>query len=126
MNMKLLKKLHLLQILLLFNLILGSSIHHQNHRKYCGNITTQPPFLTSNSSIPSLLRISVNIPSHVPEFCKGCEKPNGSCGAGLNCLCHPKECTDKVISKVGSIKSTGNVFFSFLSFIGTIAFLMHA
>jgi hypothetical protein len=91
--MKLLKKLHLLQILLLFNLILCSSIHHQNHRKYCGNITTQPPFLTSNSSIPSLLRISVNIPSHVPEFCKGCEKPNGSCGAGLNCLCHPKECS---------------------------------
>ncbi|WJX50099.1 hypothetical protein P8452_36448 [Trifolium repens] len=91
--MKLLKKLHLLQILLLFNLILCSSIHHQNHKNYC-------------------------------EFCKGCEKPNGSCGAGLNCLCHPKECTDKVISKVGSVKSTGNVFFSFLSFIVMPPFLM--
>ncbi|XP_045833615.1 uncharacterized protein LOC123924703 [Trifolium pratense] len=126
MNMKLLKKLHLLQFLLLFNLILGSSIHHHNHTKYYGNITTQPPFLTSNSSIPSLVRISVNIPNHVPEICKGCEKPNGSCGAGLNCLCHPKECKDKVISKVRSIKSTGNVFFSLLSLIGTIAFLMDA
>nr|KYP68650.1 hypothetical protein KK1_022289 [Cajanus cajan] len=70
-------------------------------------------------------RISVDIP-RVPEICQGCEKPNGNCGAGLNCLCHPKECKDKVISK-GGIKSTASVFFSVLSFIGsvTVAFLMH-
>jgi len=37
-------------------------------------------------------RLSVDIP-RVPEICQGCEKPNGSCGAGLNCLCHPKECS---------------------------------
>ena len=37
-------------------------------------------------------RISVDIP-RVPEICQGCEKPNGTCGAGLNCLCHPKECS---------------------------------
>ncbi|CAK8576326.1 unnamed protein product [Lathyrus sativus] len=122
MNMKPLKKIHLLQFLLLLNVILGSSIPHHNHT----NIKTQPPFLTSNSSIHSLLRISVNIPNHVPEICKGCQEPNGSCNAGLNCLCHPKECKDKVISKVGSIKSTGCVSFSLISFIGTIAFLMYA
>ncbi|RDY11718.1 hypothetical protein CR513_03576, partial [Mucuna pruriens] len=51
-------------------------------------------------------RISVDIP-RVPEICQGCEKPNGNCGAGLNCLCHPRECKDKVISKAG-IKSTGS------------------
>ncbi|CAJ1979177.1 unnamed protein product [Sphenostylis stenocarpa] len=61
-------------------------------------------------------RLSVDIP-RVPEICQGCEKPNGSCGAGLNCLCHPKECKDKVISKAG-IKSTGSVFsLCFLSLV---------
>ncbi|XP_047172880.1 uncharacterized protein LOC124840799 [Vigna umbellata] len=64
-------------------------------------------------------RISVDIP-RVPEICQGCEKPNGSCGAGLNCLCHPKECKDKVISKA-VIKSTGSVFFSLLCFIGSVS-----
>lgn len=70
-------------------------------------------------------RLSVDIP-RVPEICQGCEKPNGSCGAGLNCLCHPKECKDKVISKAG-IKSTGSIFFSMLSFICSVivAFFMH-
>ncbi|ESW04390.1 hypothetical protein PHAVU_011G091200 [Phaseolus vulgaris] len=69
-------------------------------------------------------RISVDIP-RVPEICQGCEKPNGTCGAGLNCLCHPKECKDKVISKAVQ-KSTGSVFLSLLSFIGsvTVAFFM--
>nr|XP_004506142.1 uncharacterized protein LOC101506551 [Cicer arietinum] len=145
MNMKPHNKLYLLQFLLLFNFILGSSIHQHNHTNYFGNISTQPPFLASNSSISENLncshyscvhrrnssndgiRISVNIPNHVPDICKGCEKPNGKCGAGLKCLCHPKECKDKVISKVGSIKSTCSEFFSLLSFFGTMAFLiMHA
>jgi len=93
MNMKPIKKLHLIQFLLLFNLILGSSTPHHNHTKYCGNIKTQPPFLTSNSSISSQLRITVNVPTHAPEFCKGCENPNGNCNAGLKCLCHLKECS---------------------------------
>ncbi|KAL2328496.1 hypothetical protein Fmac_021923 [Flemingia macrophylla] len=70
-------------------------------------------------------RISVDIP-RVPEICQGCEKPNGNCSAGLNCICHPKECKDKVISKAG-IKSADSGFVSLLSFIGlvTIAFFMH-
>ncbi|KAK7262200.1 hypothetical protein RJT34_29763 [Clitoria ternatea] len=64
-------------------------------------------------------RLSVDIP-HVPEICQGCEKPiNGNCGAGLNCLCHPKECKDKVISKAWSIKSTSCVFLSLLFFISS-------
>ncbi|AES88315.1 transmembrane protein, putative [Medicago truncatula] len=89
--MKLLKKLYHVQFLLLFNLISGSStLHH--HTNNCGNIKTQPPFLTSNSSISSQIRITVNVPTHVPEFCEGCENPNGNCNAGLKCLCHLKEC----------------------------------
>lgn len=93
MNMKPLKKLHLIQFLLLFNLILGSSTPHHNHTNNCENIKTQPPFLTSNSSVSSQLRITFNVPTHAPEFCKGCENPNGNCNAGLKCLCHPKECS---------------------------------
>ena len=38
-------------------------------------------------------RITFDIPAHVPDICKGCEKPNGTCGGGLNCLCHAKECS---------------------------------
>lgn len=38
-------------------------------------------------------RISFDIPDHVPDLCKECEKPNGNCGAGLKCLCHANECS---------------------------------
>lgn len=38
-------------------------------------------------------RISFDIPDHVPNICNECEKPTGNCGAGLRCLCHPKECS---------------------------------
>ncbi|XP_057455992.1 uncharacterized protein LOC130747155 isoform X2 [Lotus japonicus] len=69
------------------------------------------------------MRITFDIPAS--DICKGCENSNGSCGAGLKCLCHPKEC-NKVISKTGSIKLTGGVFYSLLfSFIGSAALFMH-
>lgn len=38
-------------------------------------------------------RISLDIPDHVPNICDECQKPNGNCGAGLRCICHPKECS---------------------------------
>ncbi|KAB1215933.1 hypothetical protein CJ030_MR4G028707 [Morella rubra] len=38
-------------------------------------------------------RISFDIPDHVPNPCNECEKPNGNCGAGLRCICHPKDCS---------------------------------
>ncbi|KAF5727513.1 hypothetical protein HS088_TW22G01206 [Tripterygium wilfordii] len=52
-------------------------------------------------------RISFDIPDHTPEICKDCDKPNGNCGIGLRCICHPKECRDKVISIGGSINPFG-------------------
>lgn len=70
-------------------------------------------------------RISIDIPNHVPDLCKDCKRPNGSCGAGLKCLCHAKECTDKVISKARTIESTGSVFFSLLSIISSVGFFIH-
>ncbi|KDP34382.1 hypothetical protein JCGZ_11265 [Jatropha curcas] len=63
-------------------------------------------------------RISFDIPDHVPDICNECQKPNGNCGVGLRCICHPKECKDKVISIAGSVKQFGNnVLISVLSFI---------
>ncbi|XP_021661790.2 uncharacterized protein LOC110650936 isoform X2 [Hevea brasiliensis] len=38
-------------------------------------------------------RISFDIPNHAPVICNECEKPNGNCGVGLRCICHPKECS---------------------------------
>lgn len=38
-------------------------------------------------------RISFDIPDHVPNPCDECEKPNGNCGVGLRCICHPNECS---------------------------------
>jgi hypothetical protein len=38
-------------------------------------------------------RISFDVPDHVPNPCDECEKPNGNCGVGLRCMCHPKECS---------------------------------
>ncbi|XP_062083679.1 uncharacterized protein LOC133790157 [Humulus lupulus] len=48
-------------------------------------------------------RVSFDVPDHLPNICNECEKPNGNCGVGLRCMCHPKECKDKVISKGGSL-----------------------
>jgi hypothetical protein len=38
-------------------------------------------------------RISFDVPDHVPNPCNECEKPNGNCGVGLRCICHPQECS---------------------------------
>ena len=38
-------------------------------------------------------RILFDIPNNAPNICSECEKPNGNCGVGLRCICHPKECS---------------------------------
>ncbi|KAK8683364.1 hypothetical protein V6N13_039426 [Hibiscus sabdariffa] len=48
-------------------------------------------------------RISFDVPDHVPDICNECRKPNGNCGVGLKCICHAKECKDKVLSAAGSL-----------------------
>lgn len=42
-------------------------------------------------------RISFDIPDHVPNPCDECKKPNGNCGIGLRCVCHPKECSKQYL-----------------------------
>ncbi|XP_030522726.1 uncharacterized protein LOC115735563 [Rhodamnia argentea] len=63
-------------------------------------------------------RISFDIPDHAPNLCNECERPNGNCGVGLRCICHPKECRDRVISGGGggaSFRSFGCTLFCFLA-----------
>ncbi|PON75254.1 hypothetical protein TorRG33x02_245440 [Trema orientale] len=62
-------------------------------------------------------RISFDVPDHVPYVCNECEKPNGNCGVGLRCLCHAKECKDKVISKGGYTYVVGNILVALISFL---------
>ncbi|KAK9279832.1 hypothetical protein L1049_013514 [Liquidambar formosana] len=69
-------------------------------------------------------RISFEIPDHVPDICNECEKPNGNCGVGLRCICHPKECKDKVISAGVSMNPSGNIQFSLLSFFVVVLSFM--
>ncbi|KAI4334280.1 hypothetical protein L6164_018990 [Bauhinia variegata] len=66
-------------------------------------------------------RMSFDIPGHVPDLCKECEKPNGNCGVGLKCICHARECKDKIISKGRSINSIGTFLFALLSITVVIA-----
>ncbi|KAF5931073.1 hypothetical protein HYC85_031946 [Camellia sinensis] len=65
-------------------------------------------------------RISFDIPNHVPNICDECNKPHGNCGIGLKCICHPKDCKDKVISKSVTVDPFGNILFSLLSSIVVI------
>ncbi|KAL2331952.1 hypothetical protein Fmac_019533 [Flemingia macrophylla] len=59
--------------------------------------------------------MSFDVPNHVEDLCKEFAKPNGNCGVGLKCLCHAKECNDKIISESGAMKYVGDVILSFLS-----------
>ncbi|XP_030503396.2 uncharacterized protein LOC115718715 [Cannabis sativa] len=64
------------------------------------------------------IRVSFDVPDHVPNICNECEKTNGNCGVGLRCMCHPKECKDKVISKGESIYGVGkNMLVILVSFL---------
>ncbi|KAL0370162.1 UNVERIFIED_CONTAM: hypothetical protein Sangu_0334300 [Sesamum angustifolium] len=56
-------------------------------------------------------RISFDIPDHVPNPCDECEKPDGNCGVGLRCVCHPQKCKDKVISAGAVFRPCGNAVF---------------
>lgn len=62
-------------------------------------------------------RVSYGIPDHVPNVCDECSKQNGNCGIGLRCICHPKECKDKVISKGISTSPLGSIIFLLVSLV---------
>ncbi|KFK33894.1 hypothetical protein AALP_AA5G074800 [Arabis alpina] len=43
-------------------------------------------------------RVSMEVDGHLPDLCSPCQRPDGSCGVALRCLCHPKECKNKVVT----------------------------
>lgn len=69
-------------------------------------------------------RISFDIPDHVPDMCNECKKPNGNCGVGLKCICHAKDCKDKVLSAATSLDTGINFLFPLLSIIVQMNFRM--
>ncbi|KAG9459042.1 hypothetical protein H6P81_003550 [Aristolochia fimbriata] len=70
-------------------------------------------YRSSSSSAPGGFqlgtRISFGIPDHVPNPCDECSKPNGNCGVGLRCICHPHECRDKVLSAGANLKPVSSL-----------------
>lgn len=108
-------------LLLIFNfLTITISIAQSVPTSFCGKNQNREPFLHQNTTKTLTIshykrvyrrflsdddaeskekvglgtRISLDkIPDHVPDVCKECEKPNGNCGVGLKCICHPKECS---------------------------------
>ncbi|XP_030957923.1 uncharacterized protein LOC115979941 [Quercus lobata] len=89
---------------------LNCSHYSQLHRSLAGDTDNYEKYKLGT-------RISYDIPDHVPNLCNECEKPNGNCGVGLRCICHPKECKDKVISMGRTVDPFGNVIFSLISLI---------
>ncbi|KAL7084858.1 hypothetical protein ACP275_14G247800 [Erythranthe tilingii] len=63
-------------------------------------------------------RISFDIPDHVPNPCNECVKPYGNCGVGLRCVCHPKQCRDKVISGGAVMKPCCDILLVFFIVLG--------
>lgn len=69
-------------------------------------------------------RICFDIPDHVPNVCDECQKPRGNCGVGLKCVCHPKECRDKVISMGARMNPVGNIIVFVIYFIAVMDFIL--
>ncbi|CAI9785888.1 unnamed protein product [Fraxinus pennsylvanica] len=108
-----LKKICLLQFLLLFlNILFPKSISQETTERYIDSIRNIHSCSEQNSSI-----CYDNIPFHVPNPCDECKKPDGHCGAGLRCICHPKECKVKVISVGAVLKPCCHIVFSPLIFL---------
>ncbi|KAH6814700.1 hypothetical protein C2S51_023718 [Perilla frutescens var. frutescens] len=68
-------------------------------------------------------RISFDIPDHVPNPCNECEKPDGNCGVGLRCACHPKECKDKVTG--AALRPNCGNMLVYLVFVVVVIVLLH-
>ncbi|KAG7633305.1 hypothetical protein ISN44_As03g035980 [Arabidopsis suecica] len=109
----------ILLLLLLFFLIFPPSTQNPlDEIYYCGNTPISNPselitcrsgklyFKTSTGlfhvsgteEVKLRARVSMEVEGHIPDLCIACERPNGNCGVALRCLCHPKECKNKVIN----------------------------
>jgi len=76
----------------LANLDKGFHPRDLNCSSYSG-VYSNSPVVDNLKAYEFGTRISFDVPDHVPNICEECEKPNGHCGVGLRCICHPKECS---------------------------------
>ncbi|KAG7564460.1 hypothetical protein ISN44_As10g012270 [Arabidopsis suecica] len=111
----------ILLLLLLFFLIFSPSTQNPQEEEeiyYCGKTPISNPsnlitcrsgklyFKTSTGifhvsrtkEVKLRARVSMEVEGHIPDLCIACERPDGNCGVALRCLCHPKECKNKVIN----------------------------
>ncbi|KAG7559670.1 hypothetical protein ISN45_Aa05g012580 [Arabidopsis thaliana x Arabidopsis arenosa] len=94
----------ILLLLLLFFLIFSPSTQNPSNLITCrsGKLyfkTSTGIFHVSRTEEVKLrARVSMEVEGHIPDLCIACERPDGNCGAALRCLCHPKECKNKVIN----------------------------
>ncbi|CAE6075118.1 unnamed protein product [Arabidopsis arenosa] len=109
----------ILLLLLIFFLIFSPSTQNpQEEIYYCGKTPISNPsnlitcrsgklyFKTSTGifhvsrteEVKLRARVSMEVEGHIPDLCIACERPDGNCGVALRCLCHPKECKNKVIN----------------------------
>ncbi|CAI9781447.1 unnamed protein product [Fraxinus pennsylvanica] len=109
-----LKKIYILQfLLLLLSISFSKSISQETPERYGDSIRS----LLTPCSVLNSTTCFDNIPDHVPNPCNECNKPDGHCGAGLRCICHPKECKDTVISVDAVLKPCWNIVFFLLFFL---------
>ncbi|CAA2957157.1 Hypothetical predicted protein [Olea europaea subsp. europaea] len=109
-----LKEIYLLQfLLLLLSIIFPISISQETTVRYGNSIRN----LLTPCSVLNSTTCFDNIPDHVPNPCDECKKPDGHCGAELRCICHPKECKDRVISVGAVLKPFRNIVFFLLFFL---------
>ncbi|AEE77937.1 hypothetical protein AT3G44716 [Arabidopsis thaliana] len=106
-------------LLLFFSLILPPSTQNpQEEIYYCGNTLISNPselitcrsgklyfksstglfHVSGTEEVKLRARVSMEVEGHIPDLCIACERPKGNCGVALRCLCHPKECKNKVIN----------------------------
>ncbi|XP_062016796.1 uncharacterized protein LOC133733189 [Rosa rugosa] len=96
---------------------LNCSCYGRVYRKSSGEYYEEHDFGT---------RIAFEVPDHIPNICNECQKANGNCSEALRCICHPKECKNKVISKGGSINSFGyNILVSLLPLLVVIVLVVN-
>ncbi|VYS59346.1 unnamed protein product [Arabidopsis thaliana] len=109
----------ILLLLLLFFLIFPPSTQNPlDEIYYCGNTPISNPselitcrsgklyfksstglfHVSGTEEVKLRARVSMEVEGHIPDLCIACERPNGNCGLALRCLCHPKECKNKVIN----------------------------
>ncbi|XP_010425888.1 PREDICTED: uncharacterized protein LOC104710934 [Camelina sativa] len=138
----------LILVLLLFFLNFSPSTQNPQQQEegiyYCGNTPIPYPsnlitcrsgdlyFKTSTGlshvsgteEVRLRARVSMEVEGRIPDLCIACERPDGNCGVALRCLCHPKECKNKVVNFGTKSRALSGNTQQLLPFVSMALFLM--